>query len=242
MALFTEQAVRANIRVRDGKRVFYLGSHDQLTPSARQWLNHERVEIIPAGTLPKQPAYTTLFGGVLQEKPEHMTHLRGNVLVFKDHPRILFRGMIDTLEAEILLCQKAAQLEGYSALPGTLQEVLDFVRRLIPCDVLEEPVPAVSFGGMTPEQLREHSHYPQKYYDTPHFMPDFTMPQTMLSLNRLRTVVRRTELAAYRAFRTEDGAVTRDDIILALNRLSSYLWILMIQLKAGQIERRQPNG
>ena len=47
MALFTEQAVRANIRVRDGKRVFYLGSHDQLTPSARQWLNHERVEIIP---------------------------------------------------------------------------------------------------------------------------------------------------------------------------------------------------
>ena len=58
----------------------------------------------------------------------------------------------------------------------------------------------------------------------------------------LRTVVRRTELAAYRAFRTEDGAVTRDDIILALNRLSSYLWILMIQLKAGQIERRQPNG
>ena len=108
--------------------------------------------------------------------------------------------------------------------------------------MLEEPVPAVSFGGMTPEQLREHSHYPQKYYDTPHFMPDFTMPQTMLSLNRLRTVVRRTELAAYRAFRTEDGAVTRDDIILALNRLSSYLWILMIQLKAGQIERRQPNG
>ena len=238
MALFTEQAVRANIRVRDGKRVFYLGSHDQLTPSARQWLSHERVEIIPAGTLPKEQTYTTLFGGVLHEKPEHMTHLYGNVLVFKDHPRIVFRGMLDTLEAETLLCQKTAHQEGYAALPAELQQVLDFVRRLIPCDVLNEPVGEVSFGGMTPGQLREHSHYPQKYYDTPHFMPDYTMPQTMLSLNHLRTVVRRTELAAYRAFRTEDGAVTRDDMILALNRLSSYLWILMIQLKAGKLERK----
>ena len=238
MALFTEQAVRANIRVRDGKRVFYLGSHDQLTPLARQWLSHERVEIIPAGTLPKEQTYTTLFGGVLHEKPEHMTHLYGNVLVFKDHPRIVFRGMLDTLEAETLLCQKTAHQEGYTALPAALQQVLDFVRRLIPCDVLNEPVGEVSFGGMTPGQLREHSHYPQKYYDTPHFMPDYTMPQTMLSLNHLRTVVRRTELAAYRAFRTEDGAVTRDDMILALNRLSSYLWILMIQLKAGKLERK----
>lgn len=238
MALFTEQAVRANIRVRDGKRVFYLGSHDQLTPSARQWLSHERVEIIPAGTLPKEQTYTTLFGGVLHEKPEHMTHLHGNVLVFKDHPRIVFRGMLDTLEAETLLCQKTAHQEGYAALPAALQQVLDFVRRLIPCDVLNEPVGEVSFGGMTPQQLREHSHYPQKYYDTPHFMPDYTMPQTMLALNHLRTVVRRTELAAYRAFRTEDGAVTRDDMILALNRLSSYLWILMIQLKAGKLERK----
>lgn len=238
MALFTEQAVRANIRVRDGKRVFYLGSHDQLTPSARQWLSHERVEIIPAGTLPKEQTYTTLFGGVLHEKPEHMTHLHGNVLVFKDHPRIVFRGMLDTLEAETLLCQKTAHQEGYTALPAALQQVLDFVRRLIPCDVLNEPVGEVSFGGMTPGQLREHSHYPQKYYDTPHFMPDYTMPQTMLALNHLRTVVRRTELAAYRAFRTEDGAVTRDDMILALNRLSSYLWILMIQLKAGKLERK----
>lgn len=238
MALFTEQAVRANIRVRDGKRVFYLGSRDQLTPSARQWLSHERVEIIPAGTLPKEQTYTTLFGGVLHEKPEHMTHLYGNVLVFKDHPRIVFRGMLDTLEAETLLCQKTAHQEGYTALPAALQQVLDFVRRLIPCDVLNEPVGEVSFGGMTPGQLREHSHYPQKYYDTPHFMPDYTMPQTMLALNHLRTVVRRTELAAYRAFRTEDGAVTRDDMILALNRLSSYLWILMIQLKAGKLERK----
>ena len=238
MALFTEQAVRANIRVRDGKRVFYLGSHDQLTPSARAWLDHERVEIIPAQTLPKEQTYTTLFGGVLQEKPEHMTHLHGNVLVFKDHPRIRFRGMLDTLESEILLVQKTALQENLSVLSDALQEVLELVRSLIPCDVLDEPVRPVNLGGLTPDELRSHSHYPQKYYDTPHFMPDCTMSWSMLSLNRLRTTVRQTELAAYQAFRTEDGTVTRGDIILALNRLSSYLWILMIRLKAGRLERK----
>ena len=49
----------------------------------------------------------------------------------------------------------------------------------------------------------------------------------------MRTVVRQTELAAYRAFRDENGAVTREDILLGLNRLSSLMWIFMIRLKAG---------
>ena len=48
------------------------------------------------------------------------------------------------------------------------------------------------------------------------------------------TLVRRTELSCYRAFSDPDGAVTREDMILALNRLSSLCWILMIRLKAGQ--------
>ena len=43
-----------------------------------------------------------------------------------------------------------------------------------------------------------------------------------------------TELAAYRAFRDENGAVTREDILQGLNRLSSLLWIFMIKLKAGK--------
>ena len=42
------------------------------------------------------------------------------------------------------------------------------------------------------------------------------------------------ELPAYRAFRDENGAVTRNDILLALNRLSSLCWILEIRLKAEE--------
>ena len=60
----------------------------------------------------------------------------------------------------------------------------------------------------------------------------------LLAVNKLRTVVRQTELAAYAAFRDADGNVTRGDMILGLNRLSSLMWIFMIKLKAGRYERK----
>lgn len=226
MAVFTEETARANIRVRDGRRVFYLDSRDHLTPAARDWLRRDGVEILPAA-MAKPGEYTTLFGAKLTEKPEHMTHLRPTVLVSKDHPRIAFRGMVDALEAELLLCAK----EAGQPLRQQLTEILEFVRTLIRCDVLEEPVGEFCLCGMTPETLREHSHFPQKYYDQPHFMPSAEDSKILLSLNRLRTLVRQTELAAYRAFRTVDGDVARQDMILALNRLSSLVWILMIRQK-----------
>ena len=46
--LYTEEAVRSNIRNREGKRVFYLGKGDTLTSEARDYLKRERIEILPA--------------------------------------------------------------------------------------------------------------------------------------------------------------------------------------------------
>lgn len=231
MALFTESGVRACIRVKDGRRVFYLGPDDRLTPSAREWLSRESIEILPESQQ-KPKSYQTLFGGTLTEKPEHMTHLRGNILVFKDHPRIAFRGQIDLLEAEILLAQQVAHRDGRSQLVRELEEILQFVRNLIRADVLEEPVEEFHLLGLSPAQLREQSHYPQKYFGQSHFMPSWEDPPSLLALNKVRTVIRSTELAAYRAFRDENGTAIRPDILLALNRLSSLFWILEIRLKA----------
>lgn len=229
--LYTEENVRAGLRVLDGKRVFYLGDADRLTPAARDWLNREGVRI--AAPTEAKSVYTTRFGGEFVEKPEEMTHLSGNVLVPKSHPRIAFRGMIDTLEAELLLAQEAAQDK--PQLLSALQEMLDFVRSLIRADVLNEPVAELRLCGLTETELREHSHFPQKYYAQPHFMPTYTDGRAMLQLNRVRTIVRQAELACYRAFCDRDGVLSRSDILTALNRLSSLCWILMIRLKAGQL-------
>lgn len=167
-----------------------------------------------------------------------MTHLDHKTLVRKDHPRIRFRGMIDRLEAEILVCQYHAVQSGHVQLTMDLQEMLEFVRGLIPCDVLGKPVGNFKLCGYTADELREHSHYPEKYYGQPHFMASVTDDPAILFVNRLRTVVRQAELAGYEAFKNYDGTVKRPDIILAMNRLSSLCWIFMIKLKAGKYERK----
>lgn len=246
MALLTEERVRAMSN--NGTRgPVVVTREDVLTPSARSWLQEHRVEVVyPQGGADGGPSaegsgargtgakYRTLFGAGLEEKPEHMTHLKGNILVFKDHPRIVFRGFIDLLEGEIALCQQVCVREGCPALAEELEEVLGFVRRFIRFDVLDEPVGEVRLCGYGPAELREYSHYPEKHFGQPHFMVHYTDSPAILAVNKVRTVVRQTELAAYRAFRDENGAVTRDDIILGLNRLSSLFWIFMIKLKAGK--------
>ena len=225
--LFTEENVRAAVRTQDGRRVFWLGEGDRLTPSARDWLQRER---IPVET--RRKTFTTLFGGEFAEKPEELTHLSGNLLVPKTHPRIAFRGQIDALEAEILLCQHA--LREKASLVSALQEMLDLVRSLIRADVLDEQVAEVRLCGLTDAELREHSHFPDKHYGQPHFLPAYTDGEAILRLNRLRTKVREAELACCRAFADADGKLRRVDILQALNRLSSLCWILMIRCKAGK--------
>ena len=224
--LWDEQAVRANIRNRDGKRVYYLGKGDQLTSTARDFLRLERIEILP-GSQARPERYRLLFGGYAEEKPEHMTHLNGEVLVPKTHPRIRFRGKMDTLEAELILCQLVP-----GAPEGALGEILDLSRKILRCDVLEEPLRQDTLCGLTQAEQRERSHMPQDYYGQPHFMPQASDGSVIAGLNRARCFAREAELAAVEAFSNREGNLLREDIPKALNRMSSMLYLLMIQEKA----------
>ena len=223
--LYTEQQVKANIRNREGKRVFFLGKGDQLTPGARDWLSRERIEVRSADQA-KIETYRLLGGGYVTEKPEHMTHLHSDVLVSKTHPRIAFRGAIDALEAEIVLCQLAAE-----TVRKELGEILALARLLIRCEVLNEPVPEEKLCGLTQDEIRKRSHFPQEFYGQPHFMPEHTDGAVILHINKCRCIARQAELAAVRAFVDDEGNVARADILKALNRMSSMLYILMIRLK-----------
>lgn len=224
--LWDEQAVRANIRNRDGKRVYYLGKGDQLTSTARDFLRRERIEILP-GSQARPERYRLLSGGYAEEKPEHMTHLNGEVLVLKTHPRIRFRGKMDTLEAELILCQLVP-----GAPEGALGEILDLSRKILRCDVLEEPLRQDTLCGLTQEEQRGRSHMPQDYYGQPHFMPQASDGSVIAGLNRARCFAREAELTAVEAFSDREGNLLREDIPKALNRMSSMLYLLMIQEKA----------
>lgn len=220
--LYSLEAARANVRNRDGKRVFYLGKGDQLTMEARDFLNRERIEILPADQA-KPQRWKLLGGGYMEEKPEHMTHLNGDTLVPKTHPRIAFRGAIDTLEAEIMLCQlKAPHLQ------EPLEEILQLARDILRCEVLEEPIKERKLCGLTEDEQRRRSHRPQDYYGQPHFMPQVADGETILQLNKVRTTVRTAEL------RAADALLHREDILRAMNRMSSMVYLLMIQEKASK--------
>ena len=218
--LYNLTAVRDNIRNREGKRVFYLGKGDQLTSEARDFLTRERIEILPAHQA-KPHRWRLENGGYLEEKQENMTHLDGDTLVPKTHPRIIFRGKMDILEAELMLCKLKI-----SSFQAPLQELLDLARYLLRCEVLGEPVEPRPLCGMTEAEIRRRSHFPQEYYGQPHFMPEASDGEVILRLNKLRTVVRATELAAAAAL------PDRTDILQAMNRMSSMVYLLMIQEKA----------
>jgi ethanolamine utilization cobalamin adenosyltransferase len=225
--LYTRKMVEDNIRNRDKKRVFYLGSGDTLTSEARDFLQAQRIEILPA-TAAKKERWQILGGGFTEEKPEHMTHLNGEFLVKKTHPRIAFRGWVDALEAELLWGGKVCP-----HLQRELGEILALTRQILRCDVLDEPLTLTGLCGLTEAEMRKRSHFPQDYYGIPHFMPDFSDREGVLTLNRIRTVARQTELSAQHAFADREGTPTREDLLQALNRISSMLYILMLREKAA---------
>ena len=224
--LFDKKAVQENIRNKDGKRVFYLGKGHQLTSDARDWLTGERIPILPADTA-KPEGYRLQNGAVLSEKPEHMTHLNAEFLVPKTHPRIAFRGGMDSLEAALLL----AAAEAAGSIRAQLEEALSYTRYLLGQEVLESPIACKALGGMDEQVLRERSHRPQDFYGKPHFMPSPEDGKLLLLVNLARCKAREAELLAAKAFQNAEGLPARVDLLQALNRLSSFLYLIMIQLK-----------
>ncbi len=228
--LYDQETARANVRSREGKRVFFLGKNDQLTSAARDYLSRERIEILPAEAA-KPQRYPMLGGGYCEEKPEHMTHLDGVTLAPKTHPRILFRGKVDTLEANLILCSLQAP-----RFCRELKEILDCTRLLLRCEVLGEPVPEQKLFGLTDAELRRRSHFPQEFYGQPHFMPEWEDGPEIAWLNLARCAAREAELAAAAAFTDDYGQVSRGDLLRAMNRLSSAIYLLMIRQRAYRKE------
>ena len=158
------------------------------------------------------------------KKSEKMTCLAGAFLVPKTNGRIVFRGLIDTLEAEVIEAQVLASELGEKEFCRHLGEVLDYLRTLMAAEVKETPLAPPFLFGMDAEEIHRASH--EAFIsdsDGKAILPSYAQGALAARLNTLRAKVREVELAAVRVF-DPDGE--RDDIILALNRLSSALWWL----------------
>lgn len=241
MRVIDEEFLRANKITKGAK--FELLSDDILTPMAKDYIEAMKIKVVKAkktkqNSMPVDDTFIkkgkSIFvdattGVVYKKKPENMTHLSGNKLVKKDHPRIVFRGKLDSLEAKIMEVQILACKNGLSQLVSDLGEVLDFVRQILGAEVKESAFDCNELFGLGFEEIHKMSHYPKDYLGIGHPMPNYEMGEVAIGLNALRTKVRETELSAISAFNGK-----REDIVLALNRLSSAIYVLVLKLLAGK--------
>lgn len=169
-------------------------------------------------------------------KPEHLTHLNGKELVIKSHKCIALRGKLDSFQAKILEVQLEAKNAGNFTLLGELNEILDFSRRILMCEVTGEDFGEINLFGYDQEQLRAVSQNPFKYFGVNHMAPTVEMGKMCILLNSLRTDAREVELSGISAFCDDSTVKKREDILQALNRLSSGLYILFCKCLADKKE------
>jgi ethanolamine utilization cobalamin adenosyltransferase len=205
-----------------------------LTPPAREYLSSRGIELrenaegMPVTAAEGRGAAAFIdaeTGGHIAQKGEDMTHLRANLLVSKSHPRIAFRGALDSLEADILEAQLLASGPGQVFFCKALGEALLLVRKLMSAEVNEQPLEQVKLFGLEADELHRQSHQVKDFFGFPHPVPEYRMGALPLRLNTLRTRVREVELIAVRTFSSAAGQ-GREDIVRALNRLSSALYWL----------------
>ena len=218
-----------------------------LSPAAREYLQQRKIKIsresaserqkeaaVPAERTPEMAAplqakyrdYET--GALYLEKPEYMTQIEGDMLVVKNHPRIAFRGKLDSLQALIVLDQAILnEKTGYGKMIADLDDILGVLREIMRCDALNEPLRVEKIIGLTSAELRERSHAPMKFFHVKYMrLPDYKMGIAYALLNQLRTAVREAEVTAVNAFK--NGAnYERQDILEIFNRLSSAVHIMM---------------
>lgn len=167
-----------------------------------------------------------------QQKPEHMTHLRGSELISKTDPVIAYRGQLDLLQCELVEVQLYFQQIGETELVKQLEEIAEFSRRLMLCEVKNEPFTFTGLLGYGVQELRELSHHPKINFGVDHSRLNYQFGPIVAKLHYLRSRSREVELYANRAFEQKDGSCTRTDIVQALNRLSSAFYILSCKVRA----------
>lgn len=177
-------------------------------------------------------------GETLAEKPEHLTHLVDDQsLVPKTHPRMALRGKLDLLEGQLLDAQVAADGAACPGLVGDLEEVMALVRRIVGAEVTARPLGDWTLCGMDPPRIRWASHHTQELFGVPFMYPSVRHGAPVARLYLARAMAREAERALLHAL------PERADLLLALNRLSSLLYVLTCKYVGGRYHAgRRPVG
>ena len=253
-AFITETWLRENFSLTDGTEI-HLPADGKLTPAARALLaeRHIRLRFVDeagrvfaeapgAAEEPVRQRIHPLTGGAevatpacllcgqeVARKPEALTHLDSHTLVPKNDPRLKLRGKLDTAIAHAVWAQ--SELSGdeqRSTLGRWLADVRSALGNVLRAEVTGEEALPVRMGDLDDEAIHRLSHDPLRYFGHDHLVPEQAQGATLARLNLLRTQIREAELAAADVYIDREFNVLRPDLLQALNRLSSAVYVLML--------------
>jgi len=255
-SFITETWLREHFSLAHGTEV-RLPEDGRLTPAARTLLDEKRISIkyldaagrtfieSTGGAEGKPPsrqrvhpltgsaehpvATCTLCGNEVSHKPEAMTHLDPHHLTGKNHPRLRLRAKLDTSIAHAVWVQaELSDVERASTLSFWLADVRSCLGNVLRGEVTGEAVSGVRMGELDEQAIHRLSHDPLRYFGHDHLVPDASQGITVARLNLLRALIREAEVIAADVYIDRDYKLTRPDILQALNRLSSAVYLLML--------------
>lgn len=253
-AFITETWLREHFTLTPGTEV-QLPADGKLTPAARALLAERHIpvrfvdeqgrtftEVVGHGEEPERHRVHPLTGSddhakpaclmcgqQVGRKPEALTHLDGHTLVAKNSPRLKLRGKLDTAIAHAVWVQsELSEAERQSTLGGWLSDVRSALGTALRCEVTGEPMAPVRMGDLDDEAIHRLSHDPLRYFGHDHLVPEQSQGPTLARLNLLRAQIREAELAAADVYIDREFNVLRPDLLQALNRLSSAVYVLML--------------
>ena len=156
-----------------------------------------------------------------------MTVLHGGETVIKCDKRIVLRGEID-MTCAVCLRALTETKKINKEIADKLCEVLDVLKKISRCEALEEICEFCGVFGMSCEELREASNFPEKHLGKKHFVPSYDITEEVCAINELRAQIRRCEREAVAVFE-KCGMEWAKSIAVCLNRLSSAAYILMLK-------------
>lgn len=251
MIFLTEEDIRQRCELGQGGD-FSLGPDERLTPAAAELLRSRNCRVIlpgqtqgggkpaacktaekpapapvsapaPATPAPGAPATAEPVAAPKKACPD-CTYLDADTVVSKSHPRIFFRGKLDTLISATVMVQTG--FDGQGKLPAVIRNGLSDINvwlwQILQAEVSGDPVPAQSLCGMNVEAIRLVSRDPKKYLNQGHLVPDVALGPNVSVLNWLRAQVREVEVAYVQV------GLGREDVLESLNCLSSAIYVLML--------------
>ncbi len=247
----TEAWLRANHTLSEGGEI-HLPADSRLTPSARELLESRRLRVkyldeqgslfVEDDAAQPQPVHgltssderhvacCELCRQPVSHKPDTLTHLTAQKMVAKSDPRLAFRAALDGTIAQAIWLQ----LELAEKWQPWLSDIRSRLGNIMRADALEEALAEQAIVGLSAVDIHRLSHQPLRWLGHDHLVPEVGHGRECVLMNLLRTDIRKTETLAAQVFITRGFEVLRPDILQALNRLSSALYVMMIVAVAPQ--------